>query len=420
MIDTFSILTLLGVTIVVGYIGSLIFYKTKIPDVIWLLLFGLIVGPLFGLVETSMYVTISSFLAAAAILLILFDAGLNMDFYQTVKNFSRSMLFSVLGLAFSMISIGIFSWAFFGLDILTGLFIGAVLGGTSLPIVDAIVKSVKVKESVRSLLDIESIITDPMVIVIAIALLGLIIPTAGNQISAIQSILGAFSIGAVVGLSVGIVWLYMLRILRGKPFDYMLTLGVLLIIYVFVEANGGSGAIASLVFGLVLGNAETFTSIFKIRKKLELDEKMRGFQSEITFFMKAFFFVLLGLISVINVQYIVYGLVTAAILILLRFAVVYIGTRNMKLERLDRNIMRITVPRGLAAAVLAQYPMTYGIPGAEMISSIVFVVILATVVYSTVAVKVVSIMESKRPGVKQSSGKNKEEGEVVSFVKIKK
>ncbi len=417
-IDTFSVLALLGLTIVVGYIGSLIFYKTKIPDVIWLLLFGLLVGPLLSLVETSMYVTISSFLAAAAILLILFDAGLNMDFYQTVKNFSRSMLFSVLGLAFSMVAIGILSWAFFGLDILTGLFLGVVLGGTSFPIVDSIVKSVKVKESVRSLLEIESIMTDPLVIVIAIALLGMIVPTAGSEISAIQSILTAFSIGAVVGLFAGIIWLYMLRILRGKPFDYMLTLGILFLVYVFVETNAGSGAIASLVFGLVLGNASTFTNIFKIKKKLELDKEMKKFQSEITFFMKAFFFVLLGLVATINPEYILYGVATAITLIILRFAVVFLGTRNVKLEAIDRNIMRITVPRGLAAAVLAQYPITYGIPGAGMISSIIFIVILATVIYATVAVKMLTLMESRKSGKeKEEEPKDEKVEEVVNFVK---
>ena len=140
MIDTFSILTLLGVTIIVGYIGSLIFYKTKFPDVIWLLLFGLVVGPLFSLVNTSMYVSISPLLAAAAIAIILFDAGLNMDFYQTIKNFSRSMVFSILGVVFSMLSVGLIAWGVFGFDLLTGMLIGVILGGTSFPIVDAIVK----------------------------------------------------------------------------------------------------------------------------------------------------------------------------------------------------------------------------------------------------------------------------------------
>lgn len=424
-IDTFGILTLLGLTIVVGYIGSLIFYKTRIPDVIWLLLFGLFVGPLMGLVETSMYIAISPLLAAAAVLIILFDAGLNMDFYQTVKNFSRSMLFSVLGLSLSMIAIGLLSWSFFGLDIITGLFLGVVLGGTSFPVVESIVKSVKVKDSVRSLLSIESIMTDPLVIVIAFVLLGIMIPESlGNQVSAVQSILSAFSIGAVVGLFSGIVWLYMLRTLKGKPFDYMLTLGILLLIYAFVEANGGSGAIASLIFGLVLGNGQTIANIFRIKKKLEFDEKMKGLQCEITFLMKAFFFVLLGLVAAISPQYVIYGLITSIVLIGLRFVIVFIGTRNSKLDAIDKNIMRITVPRGLAAAVLAQYPITYGIPGAEMISSIIFVVILATVIYSTVSVKIISIIEAKKIVNKKhkkrdddSEKEDKRIDDVVSFVK---
>ena len=405
-----------------GYIGSLIFYKTKIPDVIWLLLFGLIVGPLLSLVNTSMYISISPLLAAAAIAIILFDAGLNMDFYQTIKNFSRSMIFSVLGVTFSMVSVGLLAWTVFGFDLITGLLIGVILGGTSFPIVDAIVKSVKVRESVGSILRIESIITDPLVIVIAIALMNVIVPpSGGSEFSAVQSLLSAFSVGAFVGIFAGFAWLYMLRILKGKPFDYMLTLGIIFILYVFVESNGGSGAIASLVFGLVLGNGNTFAKILKIKKRLEFDVSMKNFQAEVTFLMRSFFFVLLGIVVVIKPEYIVYGLITSLALIIIRLVVVFIGTKNMSLDRVEKNLMRITIPKGLAAAVMAQYPLTYGIPGAEMISSIVFVVLLTTVIYATVSSKMISIIESKNPKIetKKSGGKNKDK-EVVSFVKVKK
>src|SRR3989338_6050058 len=108
-IEPFSFLTLFSITIVIGYLGSVIFSKTRIPDVIWLLLFGILIGPVFALVDRSLFIAISPFLAALALLLILFDAGLNMDFYQMVRGFSRSMLLTIVGVAFSMVFVGLTS-----------------------------------------------------------------------------------------------------------------------------------------------------------------------------------------------------------------------------------------------------------------------------------------------------------------------
>ena len=54
-----SMLVLTGVTIFLGYVGNLIFEKTRIPDAVWLLVFGLLVGPIFNLIDTTMFLSIS-------------------------------------------------------------------------------------------------------------------------------------------------------------------------------------------------------------------------------------------------------------------------------------------------------------------------------------------------------------------------
>ena len=71
MIEPLSILTFFGITIALGYIGSLIFERTSIPDIVWLLLFGLLVGPVFNLMDRTTFITASSLLGAIALLIIL-------------------------------------------------------------------------------------------------------------------------------------------------------------------------------------------------------------------------------------------------------------------------------------------------------------------------------------------------------------
>ncbi|HLD39481.1 MAG TPA: cation:proton antiporter, partial [archaeon] len=214
-----------------------------------------------------------------------------------------------------------------------------------------------------------------------------IIAQNGNHISPLQSILSAFSIGAVIGLFVGLIWLFMLDKLRGRPFDYMLTLALLFLLYVFVESAGGSGAIGALAFGLVLGNGTAFSTMLKTKKHFGFSKLQRTFQNEVSFFIRAFFFVYLGIIVSINTTYVIYGLAVAVALILVRFVAAEISTYRMTLTHAEKNMIRTMAPRGLAAAVLAQLPAAYNIPNAAVFSDIVFIVILATVIYTTIATR---------------------------------
>lgn len=388
-ISAFSLLTLFGITIVIGYAGSLIFAKTRIPDIIWLIFFGLLVGPVFNLIDRTVFLAITPFLAALALLVILFDAGLNMDFYAMVRGFSRGVLLAVLGVAMEAVAVAAFLHLALGWPPLASLLLGTMVGGTSSPIVISLVKGLRLRGNVRTVLNLESIFTDPLVVVISIAVLN-IVTQANGQYSALSGVLSAFSIGAVIGLLSGIVWLFVLDKLRGRPFDYMLTLAVLFLLYAFVENVAGSGAIAALFFGLVLGNGSAFSRMLRFNKHFGTAHLMKSFHGEVSFFIRSFFFVYLGLIFTFNPEVAIYGAAIAVILIVSRLLLVEISTLGMKLASYEKNIMRVMAPRGLAAAVLAQLPKAYGLPNADFYSNAILVVILATVLYTSVSVALLS------------------------------
>jgi NhaP-type Na+/H+ or K+/H+ antiporter len=66
-------------------LGNLFYVKTKIPDVIWLLLFGFIIGPVFKLYDPEPFIRASPFMSIIALCIILFDAGINMDLDTFIK-----------------------------------------------------------------------------------------------------------------------------------------------------------------------------------------------------------------------------------------------------------------------------------------------------------------------------------------------
>jgi cell volume regulation protein A len=84
-----------------------------------------------------------------------------------------------------------------------------------------------------------------------------------------------------------------------------------------------------------------------------------------------------------KIEYIVFGILTT-IAIYYGRALVSKITLTKKFSKLDKAVTKSMIPRGLAAAVLATYPITMGLPNSEAYSQIVFFIILSSVMITTV------------------------------------
>lgn len=391
-IEPIPILALLGVTLVLAYVSSWFFGKTRVPDVIWLMSFGLLTGPILGVFDPSLFLASSALMSAMALMILLFDAGLHMDIFQFMRAVPRSALLGSLNVIVSMGLVGSLSVIFFGFDWIRGLLLGAMVGGTSSTIVVSVTKGLDMNERIRTFLDIESVVTTPITIVVAISLLRLkAYPYALSPSSALGAIFSQFSIALFVGFLSGVIGMFILHRKKGKPFAYMLTLAMILLVYAATESIGGNGPVAALAFGLVLGNTTALSKALRLEKVLTIGkERIERFHDEITFLVRAFFFVFLGLITSINIDFFLSGILIVVALIVSRELTVRISTTGMKISRRNLDYVRVMQPRAESTAVLSQLPHLFGIPGAEVFSNIAFLVILVTVIYTSLSVKIVS------------------------------
>ena len=166
----------------------------------------------------------------------------------------------------------------------------------------------------------------------------------------------------------------------------MLTISFLFFVYASTQILGGHGAVASFVVGLILGNPKRVGNIFNSDKKyFGLTEKTKEFQDQISFFIKTFFFVILGIIITFeNPMLFLYGGILSIVIIITRYVAVEIISIGTELKRMEKSIMTFMSPRGLAAAVLASTPFVeYGIGGTQIFTEIVFSVILGTSLVTT-------------------------------------
>ena len=376
------ILLAAGVVIFLGVAGEAFFKKTGIPDVAFLMILGVIIGPVLGLIQPEAVIQVIPYFAALALIIIMFDGGLNLDIKHVIKTAHFSFALAILGFILSVAMITLAAHFALGWLWLESILLGSIVGGSSSAIVFGLVKNIKISEETKSMLSFESALTDILATIIAFILFEAIL--AGHfDIQTLQETIGrAVVVGLILGFGVGIPWMYVSTKLGNAQHAYMLTLGVLFVLFFLANSFGESGALTALVFGLMIGNKSHLSRLLRFKlPRIEMDDPTHN---QLTFLVRSFFFVFVGLMASFGqIEYLVFGvLITIAVY----FGRMFIGkvTLTKRFSRLDRAVTNSMIPRGLAAAVLATYPITMGLPNAEAYPQLVFFIILSSVIITTI------------------------------------
>ena len=84
-LDVSLVFLLVTAIIAIGFFSNYFFKKTRIPDLIWLIIFGSLIGPIFHIIETDFFINYLSLFAAIALLIILFEGGSGINIYKLIK-----------------------------------------------------------------------------------------------------------------------------------------------------------------------------------------------------------------------------------------------------------------------------------------------------------------------------------------------
>lgn len=387
-----STLMISAAIIIIGFIANALFKRTNLPDMLILIFIGFLAGPIFGVFDPTSIQSFAPYIAALAVVYILFDGGMGLSLRQVILHSPRAVILAMLSFIFSMLITMIVTVVAFGLTIPYGLLFGSILGGSSSIVVISITCKIKISDRSSTTLILESALTDIFCIVTSLVIIGIIATGQTNYFAVVLDISGKFLIGIAMGLFVAIIWLLMMRRLNSLPFCYILTLSIALLTYAVSESLGGSGALSSLLFGLILGNERQILHFFKLESNGEtsIDAGLRRFESEIAFLIRTFFFVFLGIIFTLSSIYILLiGILLSVGLLAVRYLAVRISTYKTEMKT-ERKLLTSILTRGLAAAVLSTLPAQYGLEHAELFVNIAVVIIVATAIIATIGVFAVS------------------------------
>ena len=178
MVSPLLFLLLISGIFLLGFFGNIFFKKTKISDILILIVVGMLLGPIFHLIPLNIIELLKSFtpiFAAVALIILLFDGGLWLNFNSVINEIKNSFLFTLLVFLLTAGISGVALHYIFGFNWLYGFLTGAIIGGTSSAIVIPLVNRSSATAKTKIILTLESAMTDVFCVVATMTIAGLII-----------------------------------------------------------------------------------------------------------------------------------------------------------------------------------------------------------------------------------------------------
>jgi potassium/hydrogen antiporter len=133
----------LGLLIFLSHVFNELFDKTKIPNVLLLLLIGIIIGPVSGIISSDFFGELGNVFTTITLIVILFESGSGLNFREIKKAIGSATLLTLLNFIVTVIITSYLSRWILSIDVLSSIFIGAIVGGTSSAVVIPMVKQLK-------------------------------------------------------------------------------------------------------------------------------------------------------------------------------------------------------------------------------------------------------------------------------------
>ncbi|NUO20246.1 cation:proton antiporter [bacterium] len=392
----------MNVALVIAFVGALVFMshlftgifrRTRVPDVLLLTVIGLIIGPGLKIVSSEDFGRVGPVFTTVALIVMLFEGGIGIHLHDLRRSLRGATNLTVAAFLASMATATICAVEWMHLGVIESLMFGSIVAGTASAVVIPLARDLHIQKETKSMLVLESALTDVLCIVVMLGILNAYESGTVNALPVIGGILLAFLPSVVVGTVAGIAWSYLLSWAREIHNSIFMTPAFVFVVYGLAELAAMSGAIAALAFGVTLGNIELF-KLGWLTKKLPSDpiclvDKEKNFFADAVFLIKTFFFVYIGLsIRFDNLEHTAIGALIAGVIFVVRYPVVWLISPKSMPPR-DATLVSTMAPRGLAAATLASIPLQAGVEGGEMIQNVVYSFVLASILMNALLVLLV-------------------------------
>jgi NhaP-type Na+/H+ or K+/H+ antiporter len=406
--------------IILGILAQWVAWKFKIPAILPLILIGLLVGPIaaeFLSEDGSKWIepvwngTKGLFpgeglfyFVSLAISIILFEGGLTLKRAEIKHVGPVITKLITLGSAITFFGAGLLARYIFGLSWEISFLFSALIIVTGPTVITPILRNIPLKKDISTVLKWEGILIDPIGALVAVLVFEFISVEGDSGFT--KTALVEFGKIILFGTTFGFTFAHALAFAVNKkliPHYLLNVVSLSTVLLVFVESEifaHESGLLAVVVMGMVLGNG-----------KLENIKELLYFKESLSVLLISILFILLAANINIDDLMLLYKWETAAlfasVVFILRPIGVFLSTTGSKLQFNEKLFISWVGPRGIVAAGIASLfgskLLKEGVPGAEYITPLVFMIVLGTVLLNAttarIFAKLVGVFLKKSEGI---------------------
>ncbi|APD07665.1 K(+)/H(+) antiporter NhaP2 [Flavobacteriaceae bacterium UJ101] len=406
--------------VIFGILAQWVAWRFKIPAILPLILIGLLVGPISAEFlsedgskwiepiwngEKGLFPGESLFyFVSLAISIILFEGGLTLKFSE-IKNIGPVITKLItLGSIITFFGAAVAVHYIFNMSWKISFLFSSLIIVTGPTVITPILRNIPLKKDVSAVLKWEGILIDPIGALVAVLVFEFI--SVGEGQAYTQTALIEFLKIVLFGFTFGFTFAHGLNFFIRKKLipHYLLNVFALAaVLGVFVLSDSfahESGLLAVVVMGMVLGNSNSP----HLKELLHFKESLSVLLISILFILLAANINMKDLILIYNWKTV---LLLASVIFIIRPLGVFLSTIGSTLQFNEKLFISWVGPRGIVAAGIASLfglkLAKNGVPGAEYITPLVFMVVLGTVVFNATTArsfaKIVGVFLKKSEGI---------------------
>ncbi len=375
-----------GLILAIGTVTGFVSQKIKIPDVPLFLIVGMAIGPqALGLIDIKADSALYQIILLFGASYILFDGGASLRFDILKGVWITIVVIATVGVVITAAVTMLAAHFVLGVPWIVAALLGAALGSTDPATLVPIFRQVRIRDRVAQTVMSESAFNDATGAIVTFGVLGIAMGT--GEFSFVTSLFDLFK-QAAVGIVAGAILGYLAALLIAHErwnflAEYAPVVTLVAVIGAYFAASDlqASGFMAVFVFGVVVGNKDSFGFAMQPGEQQKLDE----FVLTTSFIMRLFIFILLGAqvdFGLMN-QYLLGGIAVVTIFMLVaRPITVFLCAWPDRRARWSFNEMLFmcwTRETGVIPAALAGLLLGMKAPGANIIASVTFMAVLLTI-----------------------------------------
>jgi potassium/hydrogen antiporter len=375
-----------GLILAIGTVAGLLAQRIRIPDVAVFLVVGMAIGPeALGLIDIKADSALNQIILLFGASYILFDGGASLRLHVLKQVWITIVVIATVGVVITAVITGIAAYYVLGIPLVVAMLLGATLASTDPATLVPIFRQIHIRDRVAQTVMSESAFNDAMGAIVTFGVLGAAMGSGEfSLLSSISDLLKQSVVGIVAGVGLG--YLAALLIAHEKwafLAEYAPVVTLVAVIGAYFAAAGlqASGFMAVFVFGIVLGNKESFGFQMEAGEAQKLDEYILT----TAFIMRLFIFILLGAqvdFTLVGKYWLGGVAVVTVLMLVARPATVFLCAlpdRRARWSFGEMLFMCWTRETGVIPAALAGLLLGMKAPGAQMIASITFIAILMTI-----------------------------------------